>query len=110
MDDLYILHKNMARNFSLTAPFFCLDRGPCLHCPNSSLKDDPETLDTLWDATRNFSEKTSTYKVKHLWNIVFEPFCQEVLERETPACSVEQGDVEALPRQPPKQTCPAGFS
>ncbi|KAF4493884.1 alpha-1,2-mannosyltransferase [Fusarium agapanthi] len=46
--------------------------------PVASLEDDPEALDMLWDATRNFSEKASIYKVKHMWNHVFEPFCQEV--------------------------------
>lgn len=82
--------------------------------PITSLKNNPEALDTLWDATRNYPERTSIYKVKHLWNHVFEPFCQEVLEREMPACSKEASSVnkdnKEGPKPPPVQTCPAGFN
>lgn len=78
--------------------------------PVTCLKDQPEALETLWDATRNYVGKTGVYKVKHLWNHVFEPWCQEVLGKETPTYSENQDLSSNNAAEVSAQKCPAGFS
>lgn len=78
--------------------------------PLSDLKHEPEALERLWDAVRNYPEVVGKHKVKHLWNDVFEKFCKETLGREDPEIDPDTGNGVGLKSSLGNKTCPAGFA
>ncbi|EXJ83961.1 hypothetical protein A1O3_04628 [Capronia epimyces CBS 606.96] len=52
--------------------------------PLTDLGKEPMALNRLWDAVRNYPDKTAAYKVRHLWTDIFEKYCCSILGRGNP--------------------------
>jgi hypothetical protein len=74
----------------------------------SDLREEPESLEVLWDHVRNFPDDVSEYKTKALWVDAFEQFCRDTLGKTDPQITENGKGVGPIGSES-KKTCPAGF-